>query len=115
MLPRSQRLRSERDFRSVLRTRAVIRGKFLTLRAVPNATTHDRYGFVVSRRTAKRAVDRNLIKRRLRSVARTIPPHTPAYDFLVVAQPAGLKQPQTALAVELNQLITRLTHGPRRH
>ncbi len=114
MLPRRQRLRTERDFRSVLRSRRVIRGQLPTLRGIPNAAAHHRFGFVVSRRVAKRAGERNLIKRRLRSVARALPAHPPTFDFLVIAQPAGLKQPQAALAHELQQLIARLTHGPRR-
>ena len=55
------------------------------LRAVPNALPYTRFGFVVGRRVAKKAVDRNRIKRRLREIVRRLAVRQ-GWDQLLIAR-----------------------------
>jgi ribonuclease P protein component len=79
MLPRAGRLRRNRDFRLVFSKRRSFGSELLTLYVRPQrpATGDDagsvqlsRFGFVISKKTARRAHDRNRIKRRLREICR---------------------------------------------
>jgi ribonuclease P protein component len=70
MLAKEARLRTADDFRSTMRTgRKVISANLVIyLKRVPG-TAQARFGFVVAK-TVGNAVTRNLVKRRLRSLAR---------------------------------------------
>jgi len=76
MLPQAARLKRNRDFRLVYaRKRSFACGTLvLYVRARPQAevgnTGVSRFGFVISKKTARRAHDRNRIKRRLREICR---------------------------------------------
>jgi len=69
-LPRTLRLRRESDFRALFRDGARARGKRLLVLAVPNGLPHSRLGVSVRRKLARRAVDRNRLKRILREAFR---------------------------------------------
>jgi len=61
----------------------------VALRYAPNMLSHGRFGFVVGRRISKLAVNRNLIRRRMREVVRRS--HiVPGWDLLFIARPAAL-------------------------
>ena len=70
-MERRLRLRDEADFRRVRASGRAWANRGLTLLVAPNALSHNRYGFVVSKRVGK-AVTRNLVKRRLREVLRQL-------------------------------------------
>jgi ribonuclease P protein component len=68
--PREQRLRHGSDFQA-LRERGFSRAHPLCiLRAAANGLPYPRIGFIVGRRVAAHAVDRNRVRRRLREIAR---------------------------------------------
>lgn len=59
----------------------------LVLEAAPNALGTRRVGFTVSKKTAKKAVDRNRIRRRLRSASRLLAQRAvPGYDYVLVGR-----------------------------
>ncbi|MCA1903856.1 MAG: ribonuclease P protein component [Cyanobacteria bacterium KgW148] len=71
MLPFDNRLRHRSDFKEVLSSGVYVKGKFLTVKFVRNFGTQSTLvGFVISKKFSKRACDRNLLKRRLRSIMR---------------------------------------------
>ena len=70
-MERRLRLRDEADFRRVRAGGRAWANRGLTLLVAPNALSHNRYGFVVSKRVGK-AVTRNLVKRRLREILRQL-------------------------------------------
>lgn len=65
MLPQRHRLKKEKDFTSVLRERRRVEGTGLFLKTKKNKLEESRFGIVVSKRVAKKAVDRNRIHRQL--------------------------------------------------
>ncbi len=75
MLPRSARLRKNRDFQAVYRVRKSWASPHLVLYVrlrspASREPSPMRLGFVISTKIAKRAHDRNRLKRRLREICR---------------------------------------------
>ena len=89
-MERRLRLRDEADFRRVRASGRAWANRGLTLLVAPNALSHNRYGFVVSKRVGK-AVTRNLVKRRLREILRQLDRAEripPGHDLALIVRPA---------------------------
>ena len=75
---------------------------------VANALPVTRFGFVVGKRVAARAHERNLVRRRLRELARAQLPHlATGYDIVMSAQPPARLAGYAELAAALRQLLRR--------
>lgn len=61
-------LRKQKDFDAVYTKGRRISGPLFNLKAVPNGQSISRVAFVISKKTAKKAVDRNLLRRRLKAI-----------------------------------------------
>jgi ribonuclease P protein component len=123
-LKRNEILRRQRDVVRVLRTGTRLSAPALSLRYAPrpgpepatpdNPTANEparRVAFLLPR-GIRRAVDRNLLKRRLREVYRRNKDWFPAgYDYLLMpaASAAGLELPE--LRKQAETLCRRLPHG----
>lgn len=80
----------------------------LRLQWTPNGLAVTRFGFVVGKRVAARAHERNLLRRQLRELARAALPRLEAgVDIVVLAQPAARGAPFAALGAALAQLLRR--------
>src|SRR5689334_12518807 len=99
MLPRAARLKRNRDFRAVYARGKSFSTPALTLYVRPRARGEpagaaSRLGFVISKKAARRAHDRNRLKRRLREICRRslLPRLGPgrAVDALFVARASAL-------------------------
>lgn len=67
-----------------------------------------RFGFVVGKRVAALAHDRNRLRRRLRELARAELAATPGgYDLILIAQPAARDASFAELGAALRQLLRR--------
>lgn len=85
MLARRLRLRRPQDFQSVRQRGKHWRDGLFTLNTLPNNLSHNRFGFVVSRRAGS-AFRRNRLKRRMRAAIRQwIPAMENGFDVVVVA------------------------------
>ncbi|RUO71395.1 ribonuclease P protein component [Pseudidiomarina salinarum] len=58
----------------------------LTALAIPNNLANPRLGVTISKKRAKRAVDRNRIKRQIRETFRLKQYKIPAFDIIVIAK-----------------------------
>jgi ribonuclease P protein component len=111
MLPRVSRLKRSRDFQAVYKRRSSWASSHLVLYVrfrTPREGEASRLGFVISKKIAKRAHDRNRLKRRLREISRhfLLPSALRPFDALVVARTA-------APAVSFEQLTRELTELSR--
>ena len=94
MLPRPSRLKRSRDFQAVYKRRTSWASPHLVLYVrlrTPREGDASRLGFVISKKIAKRAHDRNRLKRRLREISRLrlLPSAGRPFDALVVARAAA--------------------------
>ena len=109
MLPRISRLKRSRDFQAVYKRRASWASPSLVLYVrfrTPREPQAARLGFVISKKIAKRAHDRNRLKRRLREISRhfLIPAALRPYDALIVARTAAPDANFAQLTAELTGL-----------
>jgi ribonuclease P protein component len=82
--------------------------RFFTVLARPNGGVQARLGLTVSRRAAKRAVDRNRIKRIARESFRhqaALPP----WDFVVLARPGADRAERRQLRASLDRHFEQLS------
>ncbi|MFH1401672.1 MAG: ribonuclease P protein component [Parcubacteria group bacterium] len=88
MLPKSNRLKKENDFRKILRGGESARGNFLVLKAARNSLGKVRVGISVSKKISKKATLRNKIKRRLAACLKPkIPQIKEGLDLFLIALP----------------------------
>ena len=109
---RAYRLRGTGSFDTVFRTGRRIDGRFLQLVAIPAAHTPGRVGYVISRKSMPRAVDRNRLRRLLRETVRAARPAIAAYDVILrVKRDLPVQELKSAAAEGahlVRQLLARL-------
>ncbi len=101
MLPAAQRLRADRDIQRVLKRGRRRRGRFVTIVAAPNDRTGHRFGYVVGKKVSNSAVERNLVKRRLRAATPHVKWPTSNADVLIIAAPAARNKSSADLLADL--------------
>jgi ribonuclease P protein component len=81
------RLTRRQDFQAVLRDGRRIRHHLLVVAFRPNGLPHNRFGFAIGRRVGN-AVIRNLVRRRLRAIVRSLS-LAGGHDIVVTAAPSS--------------------------
>jgi ribonuclease P protein component len=113
LVPRSsgfssrQRLHTSKDFGRVFADPARSSDRYFTVLARPNARDVARLGLTISRRAAKRAVDRNKLKRLAREAFR-MQHSLPAWDFIVLAKVGSDRTDRRLLRESLDRHFTSL-------
>ena len=122
MIPRAHRLKHKKDFDILFKEGKFVRGKFVSLKVWRVDTKkYPRYvnyvdtliGFVVGKKVHKSAVQRNLIKRRLRaSVQQLLKQHPlkPSYVVSIVAFPPAHGVTYQELYEDVDRLFSRAKH-----
>lgn len=100
----NQRLRSPHSFQAVFAANQRIYSRLFTLNYVGNGLPHGRVGIMISRRNAKRAIDRNRIKRITREHLRHHQAEWQGYDLVIIAN----KKTYTATNQELRACLQGL-------
>jgi ribonuclease P protein component len=77
----------------------------VVLRALPNGLSFSRYGFSISRRVGG-AVTRNLVKRRLREILKSVP-LIPGWDIVLIARPSAVAAGYAGLSEAVQRLLAR--------
>lgn len=113
MAARDHRLRRARDFQVVWRSRWAIRLPALVLRFARQTTSPGRIGIVVSKAVAKKATDRNRLKRRLRMILNqhVVPA---GYDAAIITQRPALSLNYEQLSQAVSHLFRQGFSPPRR-
>lgn len=116
MLPRHERLRHQRDFDELRERGRSYHQPLLRLTVLKEDSSRQLAGFIVSKRISKKAVERNLIKRRLRAAYRSLKQEVPPGCLLLfVARPATLEVSYADLQKQMRSLIEKagLLHGAK--
>ena len=101
------RLRRAEDFGHLRLAGVTHSHRLMVLSFAPNEFPHNRYGFIVGKRTGK-AVTRNRIRRRLREIMRKLDPQLkPGFDIVLIARPLLAEQPFDAMMRTVNELFRR--------
>lgn len=109
MLPRKHRLTADKDVTRVLRKGRAVFTNLLIVKATANEGLGVRTAVIVSTKVHKRAVKRNLVKRRVRSLlAKFIPTITAHVDMVVMAQPEAVGRTQADLGNALEFCFKKL-------
>ena len=103
MIPRANRLRDSREFRQISRFGKKYKTSNLAMSAAVSSEQLGRYGFVVPKRVGN-AVQRNLIKRRMRSACLELMALKPGLDVVLRAE-------KPALDIAYQQLVDEISDG----
>ena len=107
-LKRAARLRNSGDFQRVRQQGRSLFSRLLILAWSPNEIGRTRIGFVVSKRIAKQAVERNRLKRLLGEAVRGyIPDILPEMDIVISARNAASAAPLSTLTNDIRILLQR--------
>ena len=103
-----ERLKKRRDYLAAARGAKAVRKAFILQsrrrQDGRDETAPARFGFTVTRRTARNAVDRNRIRRRLRQAAQLTTPAA-GHDFVLIGRRAALSVPFGDMAADLETAI----------
>ncbi len=106
-MKRTERLRASTDFAAVRTKGRAVHGTATTLSWVATARAQNRFGFVVGKRVGN-AVQRNLVKRRLRAVMESRKVAlAPGHDIVVIARPGAAGQTFAELERDVERLLQR--------
>ena len=113
-LPRQQRLLKSREFQHVFRRSRRVSDALFLVCAHYVEQPAPRLGLAISRRHARRAVDRNRIKRHAREVFRQLAPELALADFVVVNHAGATTASAEALRESLQRHFRALSDKSRR-
>ena len=114
-LPKSHRLKHWREFRAVYQKGIRLNGSYLNLRAlfIPPSEAQSpllpsRIGISISTKVSKKAVERNLIKRRIRgALQELLPKIDDGWQIVIVVRPQAIKCKYGDFLRELEQLLIK--------
>ncbi len=108
MLSKINRLAKKSDFQKVFKDGRLVAGELIWLKYKKNDVGRSRAGFVVGLKVSKKAVERNKIKRRLRSAFRRFLNDGSARDIVVGAKPGIREKKFFEIAGELKNLSAKI-------
>ena len=97
------------DFSSVFNLRKRIASRHLVMRYRLNEANMPRLGLIVSKKTAKSAVQRNYMRRVLRELFRLNQPQLPIIDLVIQVQKTFKKPEFTLIKQEFEILLLKLS------
>lgn len=106
--PRGKRLLGPGDFQRVFQDPERLSSAQLLLLYKPNALGFARLGLAIAKKHAKRAVDRNRVKRQVRETFRRGHANLPGVDIVVLAKPGIAQADNPCLHETLTKLWARL-------
>lgn len=109
MLPKEYRINSELDIKRLIQKGKTFFLAEFVIKFQKNDKDFSRFGFVISTKVDKKAVVRNLLKRRLRSiVAENVKNTEINYDFLIIAKKKAVSTDYADLKKQLNFAFSQI-------
>lgn len=108
MLPKKHRVTAEKDYARLFAKGRSFHGRGVTMKAVRSTLDVPRAGFVVSTKVAKRAVVRNLLKRRMREAVRKVVGRMqPGVDVAFFAKKDAIEMTYADVEKEIHGLLMK--------
>jgi len=108
MLAKENRLRKTKDFEKVFKKGKAYREDFLFIKIAENGLKDSRFGFVVSKKFSKKALDRNRIKRQLRGIIKLkLSEIKKGLDIIILVIPGSVNQDFSQLSVTMDKIFKR--------
>jgi len=107
MLKERNRLKKEKEFKTVLREGKGYKSRSLLLKVLEKKEGEPRFGFVVSKKISNKAVRRNKLKRQLREAVRPFLPEMKKVDAAIIAFPQAGEKNFEELKKEIGGLLQR--------
>ena len=103
-------LKKRSDFLGLQKAQESWATKTIIIQRKKNELESNRFGFTVSKRISKRAVDRNLIKRRFRAIVNELTPAKfgSSYDYVVIARNDALTRPYQDLIGDVAYALKKI-------
>lgn len=109
MYPALNRLRKSREIEQIFKRGRTFSTPAFVFRFLPNRQGPTRLAVVVGTKVHKRAVKRNLIKRRIREALKTeLPNLKSGFDIIVAARPAALGQDLSEIKSAIKSALQRM-------
>jgi ribonuclease P protein component len=102
---RPHRLTQRKDIRRVQQRGKTHRGIHISVRMFQSTNSRSRFAFAV-RREAGKAVSRNLVRRRLREICRSLPV-APGWDVVISARPSAIGISFKELASDVQNTLSK--------
>lgn len=109
MLNKVNRLNKTRDFDRAFKGGKSAYGKQIGIKAIANKVGKSRFGIVVSTKVAKKATDRNQLKRRIREILRlNVDKIKAGHDIMIIALPGTSEAKYQELEKEIEGGLNKL-------
>ena len=109
MLAKEKRLRDTRDFKRVYTKGSFFGSGLFSMNSLKNRSDFSRLGIVVSKKTEPKATQRNLLKRRFRSVAAKLYDSLPkGYDIVVSIKPKAKNSEFSQIEKEIAEAFKKV-------
>ena len=110
-----ERLKKRRDFLAAAKGQRTARRAFVLEALARDDSGDPRFGFTVSKRVAKKAVERNRIRRRLKEAVRLSAEGSarPGHDYVLVGRIKALSEPFDELKVALAEALRQTAGSPK--
>jgi ribonuclease P protein component len=108
MLPSKNRLTREKDFKKISTSGKSFFSPLFRVKIIKNNLEQSRFGFVISTKVSKKAVERNRLKRQLREIIRlNLDKVTPGFDVMISVNSKTLKESYQELENKLLFLLRK--------
>ena len=109
MFKRNNRLSKTKDIERVFKQGRSYYNQFLGIKAVANNLAHSRLTVIVSLKVSKQAVQRNRLKRQLRSyLEKALPQFKGHYDLVIICLPTAVQQSFKSLTMAMQDALIKL-------
>lgn len=102
-------LRNKKDFQNLFKNRTCYYSSYFTIFATKNKVNHYRFAISVNRKNEKKAVNRNKIKRQIRSILKENKNVNHSMDLLIIPKKNFLKCEFSKKKTDLLQLIKKIS------
>jgi len=109
MLAKRLRLVKEKDFKTIFKLGKSFYAKIFRVKILANKLGFNRYGIVIRTKVSKKAVERNKLKRQLRSVIKEFDQKIiTGLDLVIIVSPIALNQEYKIIKKELERILFTL-------